>query len=75
LRSGAAGSVNLPKEEAHATYHGPGCPPPRRQRPLSRVWEALPDPHRQKALRALGRLLVVNLTPAPPAKEVGYESR
>jgi hypothetical protein len=43
-----------------------------KQLALKRLWEAIPEPNRQRALQALSQLLAQQLQP-PPAKEVRDE--
>ena len=58
----------------HRAHSVPPCPPEPPQRvPLTRLWQALPQADRHRALRALSRIIAQQLPRPPAAKEADHE--
>jgi hypothetical protein len=68
----------LLKEERHAGQPRPNLfAQPQAANPLTlkQLWEAIPEPNRQRTLQALRRLIAQQLQPPPSDKEVHDEDR
>ena len=46
---------------------------PTKQRPIDRIWPALPPENRRKTLQALSRVVAQNLSASPNAPEAPHE--
>jgi hypothetical protein len=68
----------LLKEERHAGQTRPNLfaqTPAAKPLALKQLWEAIPEPNRQRTLQALRRLVAQQLQPPPADKEVRDEDR
>ena len=50
----------------------PRPPAPRQRRPVTRLWQALPQADRQRALLTLSRIVAQHLPRPPAGKEAGH---
>ncbi|MEJ7640532.1 MAG: hypothetical protein WKF75_21820, partial [Singulisphaera sp.] len=75
---GASGARNRPPEKHHGSSHRRPNPPPHAPAEgspnrLIFLWQQLPPPARQKALRTLSRLVGEQMRQAPRPLEVPHE--